>query len=241
MYQPLEQFSLKLTGISFTNFSSIMFLLIIMLVFIVYITCHEPTWFLSGLFDLVDSIIGFVRSILLQQSTNSHIFIYFPLLMSMACLILFSNLYGLIPYGFTLTSHIYATLSWALSFFIGITIVGFITNGCGFFYFLVPSGVENIGLLLFLVLIEVVSYLIRPLSLSIRLFANMLAGHTSLFISTGAVLSIHKYNFYLVVFLPLFIVSGIVLLEIGIAFIQCYVFTILLIIYLVDMYIVVSH
>lgn len=129
----------------------------------------------------------------------------------------------------------------ALPLFIGITIIGILNNGLNFLNFFVPSGIGNIFLLGFLIIIEIVSYLIRPLSLSIRLFANMLAGHTLLFILMGAVLTIQRFGVLFLVFLPLLIVLGIILLEVGIAFIQAYVFCVLIILYLVDMYSIEGH
>ena len=93
---------------------------------------------------------------------------------------------GLIPYAFTVTSHIVVTLALALVVFIGATIIGFIRNGFGYLKLFVPSGVPVL-LLPLVVLIEIVSYFIRPMSLSIRLFANMMAGHMMLKVMAGFV------------------------------------------------------
>jgi ATP synthase subunit 6 len=102
--------------------------------------------------------------------------------MAVAIFILTFNLLGLVPYSFTLTSHLFVTFTLSVSLFIGITIFGIWLNGFQFVEFFIPKGVSNIALRYFLVLIEILSYIIRPFSLGIRLFANMLAGHTLMYI-----------------------------------------------------------
>lgn len=168
-------------------------------------------------------------------------YIYIPLMLTLLFIILNGNYNGLIAYVLTFTSHIWITLILALSNFIGITLIGFLNNGINFKYFFIPTGVQNKMLLIFLIFIEILSYFIRPLSLSIRLFANMLAGHTLLFILGNSVLSTKKYGFLFLNILPLLIVGAVLFLEIAIAGIQSYVFFILLIIYLSDMYSIINH
>jgi ATP synthase subunit 6 len=148
--------------------------------------------------------------------------------------ILFSNLIGLLPYGFTITGHIILTFQIALSLFIGITIIGFYNNGVSFLNLFVPSGVPA-ALKPVLIVIEVFSYLIRPLSLSIRLFANMLAGHTLLNILGTFTFNVFK-NYAIILILPVLFVFFIMTLEICIAFVQAYIFSILVCIYLNDAY-----
>jgi F-type H+-transporting ATPase subunit a len=181
-------------------------------------------------------IILFIKSVFLQQIGNIHVVMYFPFVCNIAFLILISNILGLVPYSFTLTSHIYFTATLSISLFIGLSIIGMLNSGIQFLNFFIPSGIDNKGLLYFLICIEVVSYFMRPLSLAIRLFANMLAGHTLLFILGGAVLTTEMYKIYFVIVLPVLAVIAIVVLEIAIAFIQTYVFTILMVLYLFDMY-----
>ena len=111
---------------------------------------------------------------------------YFPFVLTLFVFILFANVLGLIPYSFTVTSHIVITLALALVVFIGATIIGFIRNGFGYLKLFVPSGVPVL-LLPLVVVIEIVSYFIRPMSLSIRLFANMMAGHMMLKVMAGFV------------------------------------------------------
>lgn len=241
MFQPLEQFQVKIISFLLSNFSAILFLLIFVWIFVISFICYYSELSLIGLSSIFYNFITFIKNIILQQGCNLHFFLYFPILITLSSFVLFSNIYGLVPYGFTTTSHIFTTLMCALPLFIGITIIGILNNGLNFLNFFVPSGIGNIFLLGFLIIIEIVSYLIRPLSLSIRLFANMLAGHTLLFILMGAVLTIQRFGVLFLVFLPLLIVLGIILLEVGIAFIQAYVFCVLIILYLVDMYSIEGH
>ena len=133
------------------------------------------------------------------------------------------------PFAFTITAHISLTLLLALSFFIGWIIQGFLHLNLSFLRIFVPRGIPN-WLLPLLVVIEILSFIIRPISLSIRLFANMLAGHILLYILGSATISL---GLIIGVFPFLFILAFFVL-ELGIAFLQAYVFTILLSIYLAD-------
>ncbi|GFO82929.1 MAG: ATP synthase subunit a [Methyloceanibacter sp.] len=104
---------------------------------------------------------------------------YFPFIFTLFLFVLTLNMLGMVPYSFTVTSHIAVTFALAAFIFIGVTVIGFWKHGIGFLKFFVPSGVPFIMLPL-LVVIEVISYLTRPVSLSVRLFANMMAGHTML-------------------------------------------------------------
>src|SRR5690606_1554711 len=103
--------------------------------------------------------------------------------------ILFANLIGMIPFSFTVTSHIIVTFALAAVVFIGVTVIGFVRHGLGFLRLFLPSGVPVI-LVPILVVIEVLSYFIRPVSLSLRLFANMMAGHTMLKVFGGFVVAL---------------------------------------------------
>ncbi len=111
---------------------------------------------------------------------------YFPLVFALFMFILFGNLFGMIPYSFTFTSHIIVTLALAMGVFIFVTVLGFVKHGVKFFGFFVIPGLP-IYMLPLLIPIEVISYLSRPISLSVRLFANMLAGHTLLKVFAGFV------------------------------------------------------
>ena len=153
---------------------------------------------------------------------------YFPFVFSLFMFVLFANLLGLIPYSFTVTSHIVVTFALAAFVFIGVTIIGIARHGTHFLRLFVPEGVPLV-LLFLLVPIELLSYFIRPFTLSIRLFANMLAGHTMLAIFGGFAASVG-----LLAFLPTAINIAILGLEVLVAALQAYVFAILTCLYLRD-------
>lgn len=154
---------------------------------------------------------------------------YFPFVFSIFMIVLMGNLLGLIPYSFTFTSHIIVTGALALFVFLLATLIGFVRHGFHFFTLFVPSGVP-IFIVPLIATIEVISYLSRPISLSVRLFANMMAGHTILKVFAGFSVAMG------VVFgvLPMLINVAVIGLEIMIAFIQAYVFSILTCLYLKD-------
>jgi F-type H+-transporting ATPase subunit a len=160
---------------------------------------------------------------------------FFPLVFSLFMFILVANIVGLIPYTFTITSHIIITVSLALLVFFTVVIYGFWKNGLHFFKLFVPSGIP-IFILPLVVFIEVFSFFLRPVSHSVRLFANMLAGHIALkvfasFIPLLAGLGIAGYAGAV---MPLGMVIALTALELLVAFLQAYVFTILTCIYLND-------
>jgi F-type H+-transporting ATPase subunit a len=154
---------------------------------------------------------------------------YFSFIFSLFIFILFCNMVGMLPYSFTVTSHIIVTLTFAIFIFIGVSILGFVIHGFKYLKIFVPSGVPVI-LLPMITIIEIISYLSRPLSLSVRLFANMMAGHTMLKVFGGFVISLGLIGGWL----PLGFSVALTGLEILIAFLQAYVFAILTCIYLND-------
>lgn len=162
---------------------------------------------------------------------------FFVFIFVLFLFIMISNLLGMIPFSFTITSHIFQTFSLGLAVTIGITIVGFFYHGLHFFSLFLPSGAPKL-LAPLLVFIEIVSYVSRAFSLSIRLFANMMSGHTLLNIMTSFILKMFSKNFYfmLLSLFPFLIICGIIVLEMGIAILQAYVFMVLFCIYLNDAY-----
>jgi F-type H+-transporting ATPase subunit a len=154
---------------------------------------------------------------------------YFPFILSLFLFVLVANLLGMLPYSFTVTSHIIVTFALAFFIFIGVTVVGFAKHGISYLKLFVPSGVP-IFLLPLIIVIEVISYLSRPVSLSVRLFANMMAGHTMLKVFGGFVVSLGILGGWL----PLGFAVALTGLELLVAFIQAYVFAILTCIYLND-------
>tara|TARA_B100001123_G_scaffold240203_1_gene268716 strand:- start:143 stop:577 length:435 start_codon:yes stop_codon:yes gene_type:complete len=136
---------------------------------------------------------------------------------------------GMLPYSFTVTSHIIVTFVLAAIVFIGVTVIGFMKHGIKYLGLFVPKGVP-VALLPLIIVIEVISYLSRPVSLSVRLFANMMAGHTMLKVFGGFVISLGLLGGWL----PLGFSVALTGLEILVAFLQAYVFAILTCIYLND-------
>jgi F-type H+-transporting ATPase subunit a len=160
---------------------------------------------------------------------------FFPFVFSLFMFVLFANLIGLIPYGFTVTSHIIVTASLSLLVFFTVIIYGFWKNGLHFLRLFVPSGVPILVLPL-VSTIEVMSFFTRPLSHSVRLFANMLAGHIVLQLFAGFVTAVAAIGFlgWLGATLPLALTVALIALEFLVAFLQAYVFAILTCIYLND-------
>jgi F-type H+-transporting ATPase subunit a len=183
-----------------------------------------PTRFQSmaeSLYELVDNM---TKEVLHENART-----YFPFVLTLFSFILFCNVLGLVPYSFTVTSHIIVTLALALVVFIGATIIGFWRNGFGYLKLFSPSGVP-VFLLPLVVVIEIVSYFIRPMSLSIRLFANMMAGHMMLKVMAGFVVMLGIAAGWL----PLAAMIGLYGLELLVAALQAYVFALLTCMYLSD-------
>ena len=161
---------------------------------------------------------------------------FFPLVFSLFMFILVSNLVGIIPYTFTVASHIIITATFALLVFFTVLMYGFYKNGMKFFKIFVPSGVP-IYILPLVVAIEIISFFSRPLSHSVRLFANMLAGHITLKVFAGFVAmlgtSLGAIG-WIGGMLPLALTVALTALELLVAFLQAYVFAILTCIYLND-------
>jgi F-type H+-transporting ATPase subunit a len=173
---------------------------------------------------LYEFIFGMVNDNLGSESKK-----YFPFVFSVYMIVLMGNLLGMVPYSFTYTSHIIVTGALALTVFILATGVGIARHGLHFFSLFLPKGLP-IFLAPLIVVIEIISYLSRPISLSVRLFANMVAGHTMLKVFAGFSVMLG----IVLGILPMVINVALYGLEIMIAFIQAYVFAILTCIYLKD-------
>nr|ACU19585.1 unknown [Glycine max] len=243
---PLDQFEIiplidmKIGDLyfSFTN-SSLFMLLTLSLVLLLFhfVTKNGGGKLVPNAWQsLVELIYDFVLNLVNEQIAGNVKQRFFPCILVTFTFLLFCNLQGMIPYSFTVTSHFLITLGLSFSIFIGITIVGFQRNGLHFLSFLLPAGVP-LPLAPFLVLLELISYCFRALSLGIRLFANMMAGHSLVKILSGFAWTMLCMNdlFYFIGDLgPLFIVLALTGLELGVAILQAYVFTILICIYLND-------
>lgn len=243
IFTPLEQFAIvslipiRLGNIylSFTN-SSLYLLLSTGLVILLFYLVTQNGGFLvpSRWQSLVEMIYEFVVSLVDEQIGKKGRFA-FPLIFTTFTFLLFTNLIGMIPYSFTATSHLVVTFGLSLSLFIGITVVGFQVHGLHFFSFLLPKGAPLI-LAPLLVVLELVSYCFRAVSLGVRLFANMMAGHTLVKILSGFAWTMLSVGGILAAasVIPFAIVFALTGLEIGVACLQAYVFTILTCIYLND-------
>lgn len=160
---------------------------------------------------------------------------YFPLVFSLFMYVLFCNLLGLVPPFFTATSHIVVTFGLAAVAISAVLIIGFARNGLGFLRLFAPHGVP-LFLMPLIIVIEVISFLTRPISLAVRLFANMLAGHTMLKVFAGFVVSMLSIGGVASVsfVIPLFASVAITALEFLVAFLQAFIFAMLTSIYLND-------
>jgi F-type H+-transporting ATPase subunit a len=161
---------------------------------------------------------------------------YFPFVFTLFMFILFGNMLGMIPYTFTFTSHIIVTFALALTVFVFVTVLALMKHGLHFFSFFMPHGAP-IALAPILIPIEVISYVMRPVSLSIRLFANMMAGHTMLKVFAGfTVLMIGALGSvgFLAGIVPIAINIALTGFEFLVAFLQAYVFSILTCLYIRD-------
>lgn len=243
---PLEQFEIipflpmKIGDLyfSFTNSSLFMLLTLSLVLLLVHFVTKKGGGKLvpNAWQSLVELIYDFVLNLVNEQIGGNVKQQFFPCILVTFTFLLFCNLQGMIPYSFTVTSHFLITLGLSFSIFIGITIVGFQRNGLHFLSFLLPAGVP-LPLAPFLVLLELISYCFRALSLGIRLFANMMAGHSLVKILSGfawTMLCMNDLLYFIGDLGPLFIVLALTGLELGVAILQAYVFTILICIYLND-------
>lgn len=235
-HNPLEQFQIKRlvpmdvagVDVSFTNSALWMVIAIALITALMLYGMRRQALVPGRVQSAAEMAYEFVAN-MLEDNVGHGGKPYFPFIFSLFMFILFANLLGMVPYSFTTTSHIVVTFAFAIVVFIGVTIIGFALHGMHYLRLFVPSGVPWPFLFL-LVPIELLSYLIRPVSLSVRLFANMLAGHTMLKVFAGFVISLGA----LLGWAPLAFVAALTGLEILIAFLQAYVFAVLSCIYLND-------
>ena len=238
MQSPFTQFEISLIqkitilgiDVSLTNFTITLALVVFLIGFFYLISTTQATIIPTRSQIIVEELYLFILNLIIEQS-GVKATRFFPILFTCFNFILFSNLIGLTPWSFTITAHIGLTILLSLSFFIGWIIQGLINLKLSFFRIFLPRGIPS-WLAPLLIVIEILSFLIRPLSLSIRLFANMLAGHILLYILGSATLILG----ILPALASFFFILAFLILELGIALLQAYVFTILLCIYLSDSY-----
>jgi F-type H+-transporting ATPase subunit a len=229
-----ELFSVEIAGTTIPVTNSALFMLIaVVLITLFMVAATARRALVPGRFQSMAELSYEFIANMLRENVGKEGRKYLPFMFTLFMFILFGNVLGMIPYSFTFTSHIIVTFALAAVVFIGVTIIGFVKHGLGFLKLFVPSGVPAF-LLPLLVVIEIISYLTRPISLSVRLFANMLAGHTMLHLFGTFVVGLGVWGFVVGGIPPLAFIVALTGLEIGIAFLQAYVFVILSCIYLND-------
>lgn len=244
-FDPLEQFSIFVlfpiflgnVDLSLTNFTLFCGLLFLSVYFFLNhglanakLVSYPFQSIVEMLFDFVS---GLVKGSFNTRLTNK----YLPFLMTIFLFILFSNLLGMIPYSFTITSHLIVTLVLALIIFIYFTLIGLVKHKKEFFAHFFPEG-SPLWLAPLLVIIEFISYCVRVVSLSVRLFANMMSGHTlfKILATFGWILLNTKGILFFLSIAPIVILFLLTGLELGVACLQAYVFTVLTIIYIEEVY-----
>jgi F-type H+-transporting ATPase subunit a len=222
---PLEIFGVD---VSFTN-SALFMLIAVGLVSLFMIYAMRGHSLVPGrLQSMAELSYEFVAN-MVRENTGTEGMKYFPFIFSLFIFILTLNMLGMVPYSFTVTSHIVVTFALALLVFLFVLIIGFVKNGIGFLKLFVPSGVP-VAMLPLITVLEVFSFLIRPISLSVRLFANMMAGHMMLKVFAAFVVGLGLLGGWA----PLMFMVAFTGLEILVAFLQAFVFTVLTCIYLND-------
>ena len=241
MASPLAQFEIKsyypieLMGIdiSFTNSSLAMLITSSVIIFFMYMGIRKPSIIPSRLQVMLEISYEFIGN-MINDNIGKEGMKYFSFIFTLFMFILLGNLIGMMPYSFTWTSHIIVTFAISFFIFIAVTLIAIAKHGLiNFLKFFAPSGVPK-PMLILLIPIEVISYLSRPISLSVRLFANMMAGHTLLKVIAGFVFVLGANSFIIGGALPIAFLVALTGLEIVIAFLQAYVFAILTCLYIND-------
>ena len=235
MADPIHQFEIKKiyplelnnVDISFTNSSLFMILTVSFISLLLILSIRNKRIIPTRLQSISEIFYEFISNMINDNIGNKGQK-FFSLIFTLFTFILFGNLFGLLPYSFTFTSHIIVTFVLAMFIFLFVTLIGFFVHGFKFFGLFVPKGVP-IAMLPLMVPIEIISYLSRPISLSIRLFANMMAGHTMLKVFAGFIFSLGVFGIA-----PLIVDVALTAFEVLVAFLQAYVFTVLTCLYLND-------
>ena len=225
--EPLIPIKLGELDASFTN-SSLFMVLTVLATTALMVLAVRPRAAVPGRWQLLAELSYEFIAKMVSDNIGKEGKPYFSFIFTIFMFVLFGNFLGMLPYSFTFTSHIAVTLTMALVIFVLVTVIAFMKHGMHFFSFFLPAGVP-IFLSPLMISIEVISYFTRPFSLSIRLFANMMAGHTLLKVVGGFV-----FPLGLLGIIPVAGLVAITGLEFLIAFLQAYIFTILTCIYIND-------
>lgn len=236
MADPLHQFEIQKIvplnvggiDISFTNSSLWMMIAVVASVVLMGMATRRRDMVPGRLQVIAESMYEFIAN-MIRENIGSEGRQYFPLIFTIFMVVLMGNLLGMLPYSFTYTSHIIVTAGLAVAMFIFITILGFVRHGLHFFSLFSPPGVPML-LKPMIIPIELLSYMIRPVTLSVRLFANMMAGHLMLKVFAGFSVAMGIG----LGIMPMLFNSVLIGFEFLIAYLQAYVFAILSCIYLKD-------
>lgn len=235
MAGPIEQFQIKTlvpmqvggVDVSYTNASLWMTIAVASVTLFVVLGMRKSQLVPGRWQSMVELSYEFIAN-MVRDNVGSEGRQYFPWIFSLFMFILAGNLLGLIPYSFTFTSHIIVTFAMAITVFVAVTVIGLVRHGTHFFSYFFPEGAPVLMAPL-IIPIEVLSYLARPISLSVRLFANMMAGHTMLKVFAGFTIAMGVFGIA-----PLAVNVALTAFEILVAVLQAYVFTILTCLYLHD-------
>jgi F-type H+-transporting ATPase subunit a len=240
MVDPLHQFRihplihLELGGwdISFTNSSLFMMLATLIIISFFYFSVNPRALVPNRLQVISETLYTFISDMIRDNAGKAGL-AYFPYIFSLFLFILMGNMLGMVPYSFTFTSHIIVTFSLAVIVLLSVTLLGFVRHGWRFLRLFCPQNTP-IFIIPLLLPIEIMSYLTRSVSLSIRLFANMIAGHAMLKLFGGFAIALAGTVFFPVALAAVAIDIAITGFEFLIALLQAYIFTILTCIYMHD-------
>lgn len=235
MAGPLEQFEVKTlvpiqignVDASFTNASLFMVVAAVAVTAFITLGMRQRALVPGRWQSMTELLYQFVAG-MVRENVGNEGRAYFPFIFTLFMFILFANLIGLVPTAFTVTSHIIVTFALAGVVFVGVTIIAIIKHGWKFLTYFVPHGTPA-PMLPLLVPIEIISYLARPVTLALRLFANMTAGHTMLKVFAGFVVLLGVFGVA-----PMVVIVALYGLELLVALLQAYVFAILTSLYLHD-------
>lgn len=232
--QQLQPIEIVGTDVSFTN-STLFMVLTVASVSAFLIISTSGRKLVPGRWQSIAELCYEFVANTLREATGAEGMRFFPLVFSLFMFVLVANLFGMFPYFFTVTSHIIVTFALAMLVIVTLLVYGFVRHGFKFLKLFVPSGVPG-ALVPLVTLIEVISFLSRPISLSVRLFANMLAGHITLKVFAGFIVSLLSFGAfgYFGAVIPLAMTVALTALELLVAFLQAYVFTVLTCMYLND-------
>ncbi len=238
-FSPIEKFDVVnlaffniagLIDLSITSMSLYLIFSVVTLFFFLVFFNFNSTLIPSFTQICVESSVALVFGVLDKQIGKKG-YIYFPFILSLFFFILLANLYGITPFSFAPTSHIVITFFFSIMVWFMAIFIGILENGVGFYKLFVPN--VPIYMLPFLVVIEIISYIIRVFSLAIRLAANITSGHVLLFTIAGFAVKLFKLNWFAAIFAGVLLLF-VFMLELGVAFLQAYVFITLVCIYFND-------